>query len=238
MAHFYTAFDTTDNPSVPGYISWWSTSYYEQALDAYIKNGKGGVNGSDVQGNRSSVWWDPSDPDKSDPPMWGSIRNNGLITGTSRTLSQVTAPAHTLFFTLRTERWKEYECAASTASSCEPSPLPVSDPNNAFWFSDYFDICLNPWSYASNPTDAFYWQKGLASPPCEKFPNDVNCISEYRSIDGRYFGGFPPEHPRYAGGHPCAFIDGHVKMVPFDAAYVSPTDNMWSTDQDTKPAGY
>jgi prepilin-type N-terminal cleavage/methylation domain-containing protein len=32
---------TSDNPGVPGYISWWSTSYYQAALDAYIKNGRG-----------------------------------------------------------------------------------------------------------------------------------------------------------------------------------------------------
>jgi prepilin-type N-terminal cleavage/methylation domain-containing protein/prepilin-type processing-associated H-X9-DG protein len=229
---------TTDNPGVPGYISWWSTSYYEEALNAYIKNGKGGVNAGGGQSDRGNVWWDPSDPDKSDPAMWGSIRNNGLITGTSLALSQITAPAHTIFMTLHTERWKDYECATGPASACEPSPLPVNDPNNAFWFSDYFDICLNPWSYASNPTDAFYWAKGLASPPCEKFPNDASCIYEYQSIDGRYFGNSPPEHPRYAGGHPFAFMDGHVKMLSFDASYVSPTDNMWSTNQDTRPAGY
>jgi prepilin-type N-terminal cleavage/methylation domain-containing protein/prepilin-type processing-associated H-X9-DG protein len=228
---------TTDGPGVPGYINWWSTAYYEQALDAYIKDGKGGVNGNDVQGSRQSVWWDPSDPDMADPPMWGSIRNNGLITGVSRTLSQLTAPAHTIFFTLHVERWKDYECATGSAGSCEPNPLPVTDPNNPFWYSDYFDICLNPWSYASNPTDVFYWQKGLASPPCEKFPADANCINEYRSIDGRYWS-FPPEHPRYAGGHPFAFLDGHVKTLPFDATYVSPIDNMWSTNQETRPQGY
>lgn len=255
---------TTDGPGVPGYISWWSTAYYEQALNAYIKDGKGGVNGSDVQGNRQSVWWDPSDPDKPDPPMWGSLRNNGLITGTSRTLSQVTAPAHTIFFTLHVEHWKDYECENNGGPgnpSCEPSPLPVSNPNNPFWWSDYFDICLNPWSYASRPTDTFYWQKGLASPPCEKFPNDPNCIFEYQSIDGRCctlppaaagaasaggwslptagpFTNFPPEHPRYAGGHPFAFMDGHVKVMSFDPTYVSARDNMWSADQDTVPAGY
>jgi len=232
---------TSNNPGIPGYISWWSVGYYEQALNAYIENGKGGVNSNDVQGNRTSVWWDPSDPDKSDPPMWGSIRNNGLITGTTRSLSAITAPAHTIFFTLHVERWKDYECTApwniTSATDCEPNPLPINNPNDLFWFSDYFDICLNPWSYASLPTDVFYWGKGFASPPCEKFPSDPNCINEYRSIDGRYWN-FPPEHPRYAGGHPCAYLDGHVKTVSFDSTYVSATNNMWSTDQDATPAGY
>src|SRR5579871_6046367 len=60
---------TSDNPGVPGYISWWSTHYYEAALDAYIKDGRGGVNSSGDESDRSNVWWDPSDPDKSDPAM-------------------------------------------------------------------------------------------------------------------------------------------------------------------------
>src|ERR1019366_7578323 len=122
---------------------------------AYIKNGVGGVNAQDQQGNRSSVWWDPSDPDKSDPPMWGSIRNNGLVTGVSRSESDISGPANTIFLTLHIERWKEYQCTApwSSPSGCEPNPLPINNPNDPFWFSDYFDICLNPWSSASNPTD-------------------------------------------------------------------------------------
>src|SRR5580704_8699312 len=62
---------TSDGPGVPGYISWWSTGYYEDALNAYIKNGLGGVSSGDIMGNRGSVWWDPSDPDKKDPPLWG-----------------------------------------------------------------------------------------------------------------------------------------------------------------------
>ena len=253
----YARTQTSDNPGIPGYISWWSTSYYEDALNTYIRNGTGGVNSQDQQQNRTSVWWDPSDPDKSDPPMFGSMRNNGLVTGVSRSESDITKPANTILMTLHVEHWKDYEClnnGGPGVSACEPNPLPVNDPNNAFWFSDYFDICLNPWSYASLPTDTYYWGKGLASPPCEKFPNDPTCIFEYQSIDGRCctipaaasgaasaggwylptgddFGNFPPEHPRYPGGHPFAFLDGHVKMLSFDSTYVSPTDNMWSTPQ-------
>ena len=254
----YARTQTTDGPGVPGYISWWSVSYYEDALNAYIKNGLGGVNAQGFQGSRGDVWWDPSDPDKADPAMWGSMRNNGLVTGVSRSESDISRPSSTIFMTLHVELWKDYECeingGSGVAPECEPSPLPVADPNNPFWYTDYFDICLNPWSYASLPTDAYYWQKGLASPPCEKFPNDPACIFEYQSIDGRCctlpsadssvaqaggwnlptgddYGNFPPEHPRYPGGHPFVFMDGHVQMLPFDATYVSPSDNMWSTAQ-------
>ncbi len=248
----YARTQTTDGPGVPGYISWWSTHYYEQALGAYIKNGAGGVQANGQEGSRSDVWWDPSDPDIADPAMWGSMRNNGLVTGVTLSEGQVTAPSNTILMTLHVEHWKDYQCGAN--SICEPSPLPLDNPNDPFWFSDYFDICLNPWSYASNPTDAYYWAKGLASPPCEKFPNDPDCIFEYQSIDGRCcvipaqdiaiassapwnlpvgadYGSFPPEHPRYPGGHIFAFLDGHAKFLPFDATYFSTTNNMWSTKQ-------
>jgi len=226
----YARTQTSDGPGVPGYISWWSTNYYEEALNAYIRDGKGGLNAQGAEGNRNDVWWDPSDPDKSDPPMWGSIRNNGLVTGVTRSESDISQPSSTIFMTLHVERWKDYECQTGTAASCEPSPLPINNANDPFWFSDYFDICLNPWSYASNPTDTYYWAKGLASPPCEKFPSDPACIYEYQSIDGRYWNR-PGEAPRYAGGHPFAFLDGHVKMLAFDATYISTANNMWSTAQ-------
>lgn len=224
----YARTQTSDTPGTPGYISWWSTGYYEQALEAYIRNGKGGVSADDVVGNRSSVWWDPSDPDKADPPLWGSIRNNGLVTGVSRSESDLSAPSSTVFMSLRIERWKEYQ--ALTNGVVEPSPLPVNDPSNAFWYSDYFDICLNPWSYTSVETDTYYWAKGKAAPPCEIFPNDALCINEYRSLDGRFWN-YPPEQPRYPGGHPFAFMDGHAKMLAFGATYQSTARNMWSTNQ-------
>jgi prepilin-type N-terminal cleavage/methylation domain-containing protein len=251
----YARTQTSDNPGIPGYISWWSNHYYEQALNAYIKDGAGGVNSSDQQGSRNDVWWDPSDPDKADPAMWGSMRNNGLVTGVNRSENDVTQPANTIFMTLHVEHWKDYECDNNGPGSdaCEPSPLPVNNPNDPFWYSDYFDVCLNPWSYASLPTDTYYWANGLASPPCEKFPNDPKCIFEYQSIDGRCcaippaaagvaasagwylptgddYGHFPPGNPRY-GTLPFAFLDGHVRAEPFDATYISPTNNMWSTAQ-------
>jgi prepilin-type N-terminal cleavage/methylation domain-containing protein len=228
---------TSDTPGTPGYISWWSTSYYQSALEVYIRSERGGVDANGRVNGRSSVWWDPSDPDRTDPAMWGSIRNNGLITGVNRSLAELSAPSRTVFMTLHTERWRDYECATGSAASCEPSVLPVNNGGDPFWYSDYFDICLNPWSRDSNPTDAFYWAKGFAAPPCDPYPADGNCILEYMSIDGRYWNA-PPEHPRYTGGHPFAFMDGHVKVVPFSATYRSAVDNMWAVNQDEKPAGY
>ena len=227
----YARTQTSDNPGAPGYISWWSTGYYQEALNAYIKNGKGGVASNGRQNDRGNVWWDPADPDKSDPAMSGSSRNNGLITGAAAGESSITKAASTVFFTLRVEGWKEFQCAENDADSCEPNPLPVKDPNHPFWFSDYMDICLNPWSETNDPNDRYYWGKGKAAPPCERFPGSVGCLDvEYRSIDGRYKR-FPPEHPRYSGGHPFAFMDGHVKMLPFDATFRATDDDMWSTDQ-------
>ena len=229
----YARTQTSDNPGRPGYISWWSTGYYQEALNAYIKGGKGGVAANGKTNDRGNVWWDPSDPDESDPAMWGSVRNNGLVTGVTRSESDLTKPSDTIFFTLRVENWKGYQCDTGDGSSCEPTPLPVSDPNDPFWFSDYMDICLNPWSVSSDPGDTYYWAKGKAAPPCDRFPDDPECLpTEYRSIDGRYRNA-PPEHPRYSGGTiTFAFMDGHVRMAPFDATYRSPDDTMWSTDQD------
>lgn len=227
----YARTQTSENPGAPGYISWWSTGYYQEALNTYIKNGKGGVEGNGKLNDRNNVWWDPSDPDKSDPACWGSVRNNGMITGLTLSESDISKHSNTVFFTLRVERWREFQCVENGGDACEPTPLPVNDPNHPFWFSDYMDICMNPWSKTNQPSDLYYWGKGKAAPPCEKFPGAAECLtSEYRSLDGRYWHPMP-ERPRYAGGHPFAFMDSHVKMLPFDATYRSTEDNMWSTNQ-------
>ena len=51
----YARTQTTDGPGVPGYISWWTNYYYEQALGVYIKNGTGGVNANGQLGSRGDV---------------------------------------------------------------------------------------------------------------------------------------------------------------------------------------
>jgi len=237
---------------IPGYFDWWANSYYQQAMESYMKNGVGGMsNTSGSENSRQTVWFDPSDPDiDTDPYIWGSFRNNGLVTGVaSGSIPAISNPSNTIYMALRVANWAGYEVATNPpncitalpdASGCATMP-PANDPPPAsdnFWSSDYFDICLNPWSYTCNPedlSDPYYWSKGKAAPPCElNLPGvpasgDGSCIREYQSIDGRWPAQNEP--PRYGDGQPYAFVDGHTKWMPFVETYQSTTNNMWSTNQ-------
>lgn len=214
----------TLTPGEPSFISWWSTHYYQESLNPYIRNGKGGVNGSGQVTGRGSVWYEPSDPLKDEPAMWGSFTNNGLVTGVTRHLSDISAPASTVLSTLRSAQWKEF------IGITPPTPLPTSDPNNPFWSSDWWDICINPWGKDSPQDGPYYWSKGKATPPCAKFPNDAACGDWDQGIDGRYTG-TPNNKPRYGSGQTYNFVDGHAKWMPFDQTYKAANNNMWSTSQ-------
>ena len=37
----------------------------------------------------------------------------------------------------------------------------------------------------------------------------------------------PNNRPRYGSGIPMAFMDGHVKWIPFERTYKSADNNMW-----------
>jgi prepilin-type N-terminal cleavage/methylation domain-containing protein len=245
----------------PSFISYWSTHYYQECLNVYITMGEGGVNSSGSAGNKASVWFDPADPEKDQPSMWGSFCNNGLVTGTLRDLSQITSPSQTIISTLRTPQWEYFvDWAAGyeqnppdCSGDAVPNPLPVSDPSNPFWQSNYFDICLNPWGALEDPlsgsTDVFYWPLGHATPPADLFPDAPHSDRSDRSywsngIDGRYFGSIPcstlgPQPPiRYFSGQLYLFVDGHVAFMPFARTYQGINNNMWSTDQATQLSMY
>ena len=225
----------TLNPDEPTFISYWSTHYYQESLNVYISMGKGGVNSNGGASAKDNVWFDPSDPDKDIPVMWGSFVNNGLVTGTNRSLSDITAPANTIVSTLRTRNYVEF-----TTSGPLPNPIPVSNVNDPFWQSNFFDICLNPWGAGdhSGSTDPFYWGNGKATPPADLFPHaphtDATDSSYWSNgIDGRYFQMYPGDKPRYGNGQLYLFVDGHSKYMPFASTYKGVNDNMWSTNQDT-----
>jgi prepilin-type N-terminal cleavage/methylation domain-containing protein len=225
----------TLGPGEPSFISYWSVHYYQASLDPYIRMGKGGVNANGQAGDKSSVWFDPGDPDRNIPVLWGSFCNNGLVSGTSRSLSQITRPAHTVFSTLRTKDWSWF-----TTRKAVPNPLPVSDPNDPFWQSNFFDICLNPWGAndRAGSSDPFYWPNGKATAPGDLFPKyphtDLTDGSRWsRGIDGRFFDRYPSDTPRYGAGQLYLFCDGHVAFMPFAQTYRGVNDNMWSTDQET-----
>ena len=76
---------TMDTQSgVPQTVSYWAIQNYHGAVEPYIKMGRG-------QQNKQNIWWDPSDPDRSVPAMWGSFTDNGFLTGTPRTLAGIGA---------------------------------------------------------------------------------------------------------------------------------------------------
>jgi prepilin-type N-terminal cleavage/methylation domain-containing protein len=257
----------TLNPGEPSFISYWSTHYYQQSLNVYITMGEGGVNSSGQEQNKDSVWFDPADPEKNQPALWGSFTNNGLVTGTQRTLSQITSPSNTIVSTLRTNDWEHFVdwaygyASSGSGSGCSqdtiPNPLPVSDPGNPFWESNFFDICLNPWGAEEDPTgkngskplDVFYWGNGHATPPADLFPNAPHTDKSDGSywsngIDGRYFAGVPcstyskTPATQFPNGQLYLFVDGHVGFMPFTSTYKGVNNNMWSTDQDTQISSY
>jgi prepilin-type N-terminal cleavage/methylation domain-containing protein len=244
-------------PGEPGFISYWSAHYYQNSLNAYITMGEGGVNSGGGNGNKESVWFDPADLEKDQPAMWGSFTNNGLVTGTTRQLSQITSQDTTIVSTLRTNDWEHFvDWAAGYEQSTPdcgadniPNPLPVSNPDDPFWQSNFFDICLNPWGAnvdpTTGPTDPFYWKNGHATPPADLFPNAPHSDATDRSywsngIDGRYFGNIPcsnfgPTPPtQFPSLQLYLFVDAHVKAMPFSQTYQGVNSNMWSTDQDTQ----
>ena len=257
--HFPRTQETLD-PGEPSFISYWSAHYYQACLNAYITMGKGGVTGSGQTGDKQGVWFEPADLEgQSVPVLWGSFTNNGLVTGTLRQLSQITARGHTIISTLRTGEWEYFvdwqygyganpsspDCAADAI----PNPLPLSNPNDPFWQSNFFDICLNPWGAnedpQTGPTDVFYWQLGHATPPADLFPNAPHSDQSDGSywsngIDGRYFGNIPCSTygpvptTQFPGGQLYLMVDGHVASMPFVSTYLGINNNMWSVDQDTQ----
>ena len=229
----------TLDPGEPSYISYWSQHYYEKSLEPYMKNGVGGVSDSGQKTGRGSVWYDPSDPMRDDPAMWGSFCNNGLVTGVTRNFSDITAPANTILNTLRTADWERF------IGISPPRPLPVNAPGDPFWNSDWWDICINPWFKgltASDTSNPYHWTHGKATPPSTlgllgySGPVDPSGFSWDQGVDGLTHQDNDPAKPlltkaRYNNGQTYGFTDGHVKFLAFPATYKALDNNMWSTNQ-------
>jgi hypothetical protein len=192
----------TVSTGTPQTISWWAVHNYQEALNPYIKMGRGTA-------NRASVWWDPSDPDRSSPYMWGSFTANGFVTAIPQTLAAVGSPASTIFATLRQRDWDKVVGVKLPAT-----PPPASD---GFWVSEYFDMCLDPWADTGSSSHPYHYSKGLCVPPCSLFPNDANCGDWDKQIDTA----------RYNGSVLISYLDGHVKAGRLSQTYRSPADNDW-----------
>jgi prepilin-type N-terminal cleavage/methylation domain-containing protein len=186
----------------PQTVSYWAVHNYHGAVEPYIRMGRG-------QQSKSNVWWDPSDPDRDVPAMWGSFTDNGYITGTPRVLSDIGAPAGTVYAILRRERW------AATVGINPPDPLP--DEADAFWRSEFFDMCLDPWQVSAGEGDAYHWKQGSALPPCSLFPAAAPCGTWDNQIDKK----------RYQERTLAAYCDGHVKSIRFEQTFRSPEENDW-----------
>lgn len=214
---------------IPETISWWAIHSYQEALNPYIKNGKGGINTNGLAPAKSSVWFDPADPDKDIPIMWGSYANNGFMTGMSRNGTSIEDPAGTVYSALRAGNW------ARAVGVTIPAPLPVSNANDPFWSSEFFDICFDPWAEdRNNFAHPYHFSKEKAAPPCSLLPTDPDCVDWNGQLDGEWnvnIHGLPRhrgDHTRYGHIQLFAFADSHVKALPFAATYKSATDNMWS----------
>jgi prepilin-type N-terminal cleavage/methylation domain-containing protein len=190
------------NPGTPQTIGWNAVHNYQEALNPYIKMGRG-------MANKLNVWWDPSDPDRRYPLMWGSFIANGLITGTQRTMAEIASPAGTIYAALRAPEWQ-----VVTGVALPPSPPPANDP---FWDSEYFDMCLDPWETDDDPGSPYHWSRGTAAPPCSLFPCAPECGVWDLTID----------KVRYGESTVFSYVDGHVKVGRFSPTYRSPTDNEW-----------
>jgi prepilin-type N-terminal cleavage/methylation domain-containing protein len=203
-----------DGSEPPATISWWAVHNYQLALEPYV--GENGVS----TGKGNNVWFEPGDPEANVPAMWGSFVENGLITGVPRRESNIYQPSATIFATLRETPWSE------AVGVSVPEPLPVSDRDDPFWSSVYFDMCLDPWAPTGDETHEVHWSKGRVTPPESLFPGAADAGVWDEVIDGRSAAS-GERKPRYPGGEPYSFCDGHVESMRFEATYQGPDANLW-----------
>lgn len=207
---------------IPRTLNFWAVQGYQRALEAYISVDAGGVGRDGSEQLRKNVWYDPADPDQSIPAMWGSFEDNGLITGAGARLGEIRNPSTTVFATLRHIEWSR------VVNVDPPSPLPVDDPSAPFWRSEFFDMCLDPWSASTDPNDPYHWERGKAAPPVELFPGEPGASAWAQQIDGRRLDISIDGHSRYGDGQWFSFADGHVSFMRFERTYAFPESNMWS----------
>ncbi|MCC5822109.1 MAG: type II secretion system GspH family protein [Phycisphaerales bacterium] len=204
---------------LPETIGWWELDSYQRALEAYMDTPTGGVDRGGRETSRSSVWFDPADPDRLEPAMWGSFSDNGLITGVPRRLSEIWSPSGVVYQTLREKQW------SLVVDAPVPPTLPVDNPDDPFWASDFFDLCLDPWSESPDPSDPYHWSRGRAIPASNTDHPDRDEWDE--EIDGRS-PLIPGNALRYRGGQFYSFIDASVRLMPFEETYRRPGADMWS----------
>lgn len=208
---------------IPETINFWDVQAYQSALNTYIGGMQGGVERNGRERSKRNVWYDPADPDWKVPAMWGSFSDNGLITGVGVRSSDLLRGGNTVYAAPRHSHW------AKVVGVTPPQPLPVGDPENPFWSSEFFDMCFDPWSDSPDPSDPYHWRRGKAAPPEELFPGAAGATAWAQQIDGRHPQYAPTRQGRYGARGHYSFCDGSVRTLRFEETYGGPEDNQWST---------
>jgi prepilin-type N-terminal cleavage/methylation domain-containing protein/prepilin-type processing-associated H-X9-DG protein len=208
---------------IPETISFFDVQGYQNALNEYIGGMQGGVDREGQERSKRNVWYDPSDPDRDQPAMWGSYSDNGLVTGVGARMGDIARPAGCVYAALRHSNW------SLVVGVTPPTPLPVGSPDDPFWRTEYFDMCFDPWSDSTDSADPFYWKRGKAAPPEELFPGAAGATAWAQQIDGRHPEAAPDGQGRYGRGTYFSFCDGHVGFKRFEETYRSVEENQWST---------
>jgi prepilin-type N-terminal cleavage/methylation domain-containing protein len=207
---------------MPTTINYWDITAYQAALDEYISGMRGGVREDGSERDKKNVWYDPADPDRDVKAMLGSFTDNGMITGVGAKLRDIQRTSSCVFATLRHGKWSE------VVGVTVPDVLPVSSPDDPFWSSEYFDMCLDPWSESTSTSDPYFWRNGRAAPPQELFPGAAGATAWAQQIDGRHLTMSPARRGRYGEGQWYSFCDGHVEFLRFERTYQAIEANFWS----------
>ena len=206
---------------VPETISFWDIQGYQNALNRYIGGMRAGVDREGRAWSRKAVWYDPADPDLREAALWGSFLDNGLLTGVGAKTTQVGQPSATVYAAPRHGHW------ARAIGITPPSVLPTAQPDHPFWASEYFDMCVDPWSDAVDPADPYHWSRGLAAPPVELFPGAPGASGWSEVIDGRNPGIADRGEGRHGRRGHYSFADGSVRKMAFEETYRGLEDNLW-----------
>lgn len=212
----------SDTDELPGTISFWDVQSYQNNLSSYIAGIKGGIDNYGKINSNRKIWFDPLDPDKIYPVMWGSFIDNGFVTGVGVKQSSFRNSGNTIYSTLRHSQWSK------VTGITIPNPLPINSVDHPFWMSEFFDMCLDPWSTSSNIENDYHWKHGKAIPPIELFPKVKYATPWSYQIEGRNPSILVKQMGRYGKLGFYSFCDGSVRRLLFETTYQDAENNYWS----------
>ncbi len=153
----------------PTTISWWAVSNYRRALNPTSKWGAAASRAAALPAARGACGSIPPTPTKTSPSCRGPMRTT-FMTGMHRNLSTIGEPSSTVHSALRMGNWQR------AVNRPVPNPLPMDNPDDPFWSSEFFDICFDPWDVDRDAaTGPYHYSKGRRLPPVPRFPNAEHC---------------------------------------------------------------